>query len=83
MKLKEQAQIDFRDIDINFTINLPQDLSAIAQTINLLDGLVSQKTLLSLLPFVTEPREELNELDNERAETNSDIYSRPDEEETS
>ena len=79
LKLKEQAQIDFRDIDINFTINLPQDLLSLSQVINSLDGLVSQKTLLSLLPFVTEPREELNELDNECAETNSDIYSRSDE----
>lgn len=79
LKLKEQAQIDFRDIDINFTINLPQDLLSLSQVINSLDGLVSQKTLLSLLPFVTEPREELNELDNERAETNSDIYSRSNE----
>ena len=74
LKLKEQAQIDFRDIDIQFTNNIPQNLVEIAQIINSLDGLVSQKTLLSLLPFVTEPREELDELDHERAENNSDLY---------
>ena len=83
MKLKEQAQIDFRDIDINFTSNLPQDLLSLAQVLGALDGFVSRKTVLSLLPFITDPREELDELANENAENNGDIYAHPVEEETS
>lgn len=39
-----------------------------------LDGVVSRKTLLGLLPFVEEPAEEFEELDKERAEENADFY---------
>lgn len=75
LKLKNQAAIDFRDIDIQFTANIPANLQEQAQIVNQLDGFVSKKTLLSLLPFVADPIEELDELQNERNEE----FSRGDE----
>lgn len=72
LQLKSQAQIDFRDIDIKFTANIPANLQEQAQVVTTLDGLVSQKTLLGLLPFISDPIEELEELSKERAETFSD-----------
>ncbi|MBQ9486825.1 MAG: phage portal protein, partial [Selenomonadaceae bacterium] len=71
LKLKNQAQIDFRDITMTFTANIPANLQEQAQIVNLLDNFVSRKTLLSLLPFVADPIEELEELQNERDEENT------------
>lgn len=62
LKLKNQAAIDFRNIDIQFTANIPANVLEQAQIVTQLDGLVSQKTLLGLLPFVADPIEELAEL---------------------
>ena len=65
LKLKNQGVIDFRDIDMAFTANIPANLTEQAELVNKLDGLISQKTLLSLLPFVADPLEELGELKGE------------------
>lgn len=68
LKLKNQAVIDFRDIDVTFTSNIPANLVEQAQIVSQLDGLISSKTLLSLLPFVSDPVEELDELQKENEE---------------
>ena len=49
----------WRDIDIVFTRNLPENLTDIVTVISQLRGLVSDETLLSLLPFVSDPKSEL------------------------
>ena len=66
LKLKGVADIDFRDIEITFTANLPSNDAEQAQIVKELYGLVSQKRLLSLLPFVTDPAEEMEELQKEQ-----------------
>ena len=58
--------IDFRDIEITFTANIPANNQEQADIVKALYGLVSQKRLLSLLPFVTDPAEELEELRREQ-----------------
>ncbi len=68
LKLKNQAQIDFRDIDIQFTANIPANVVEQAQVVNQLDGLISRKTLIGLLPFVSDPAEELERLNEEHNE---------------
>lgn len=68
LKLKSAADIDFRDIEITFTANLPSNDAEQAQIVKELYGLVSQKRLLSLLPFVTDPAEEMEELQKEQQE---------------
>lgn len=65
LKLKNQAQIDFRDIDVQFTANVPANILEQAQVVNQLDGLISRQTLLGLLPFITDPAEELTKLNTE------------------
>ena len=72
LKLQNRADIDFRDIDVQFTSNIPQNLPELAQVVTQLGGIVSNKTLLGLLPFVTDAREEMAELDEERAEENTE-----------
>ena len=68
LKLKNQAQIDFRDVDVQFTANIPANIVEQAQIVNQLEGVVTQKTLLSLLPFVADPSEEIAEIEKQRAE---------------
>jgi len=80
LRLKNQAQIDFRDIDIQFTANIPANIVEQTQVVNQLEGVVTQKTLLSLLPFVTDPLEEIQELQKQRDEefARSDSENYPD-----
>lgn len=47
------------DIQITFTPNLPSNLSEVVDEVNKLRGLVSDETLLGLLPFITDASEEL------------------------
>ena len=68
-KLKSQPSIDFRDIDVQFSANIPANVQELAQIVNQLSGAVSQKTLLGLLPFVPNPLEEMEELTHEREES--------------
>ena len=57
----------WRDVVIEFTRNLPVNLTDTVQVINQLRGIVSQKTLLSLLPFIDNADEELKRLEEEQA----------------
>lgn len=74
LKLKSQPAIDFRDIDIQFTANIPANLLEQAQIVTSLDGIVSQKTLLGLLPFITDAAEEIEELQGEQELSPVDNY---------
>lgn len=62
LKTKGGAGIDFRSVDITFTANIPADTQSQAQIVSQLKGIVSDKTLLSMLSFVTDPNAELEEL---------------------
>jgi len=56
---KEGKFYDYRDIAVKFTRNLPTDLVGLADVIVKLKGICSQETLLTLLPFVENPKVEL------------------------
>ncbi|KZE74376.1 phage portal protein [Paenibacillus elgii] len=60
LNIKEGIQYDYRDIAVKFTCNLPTDLPGLADVIVKLQDVVSQETLLTLLPFVENPKLELN-----------------------
>lgn len=66
----------WRDVKIVFTRNLPTNTLETAQMVNSLRGLVSDETLLSLLPFVTDTTAELERL-NAQKEANMSMYSFP------
>ncbi len=65
MKTKGIDAIDFRDVEITFTPNIPANNQEQAQIVKDLQGVVSQKKLLSLLPFIEDPVAELEELKRE------------------
>lgn len=61
------------NINVTFTKNLPQDNSEVYQMVNALKGVISDRTLLSNIPFVEDVDKELEELDKQ-AEKNADLY---------
>ena len=63
----------WRDIQIVFTRNLPENITDTAQVINQLRGIVSDKTLISLLPFIKDVDAEVEQLQKEK-EANMDMY---------
>lgn len=64
----------WRDVKITFTRNLPNNIVETAQVVNTLRGLVSDETLLSLLPFVTDTQAEMDRLAQQK-EANLAMYS--------
>lgn len=56
--LKKGEEV-FRDIQIYFKRNIPEDISATINMINTLKGIVSDKTLLGQLPFISDVNAEL------------------------
>ena len=70
LKLGEEV---FRDIEINFKRNIPEDLTATINTINALKGSVSDATLLAQLPFISDVNEELAALQAQKA-ANMELY---------
>ena len=64
----------WRDIKITFTRNLPTNLTETAQVVNTLRGLLSDQTLLSLLPFITDTQAEMDRLAEEK-QANYSLYS--------
>ena len=71
LKLGEEV---FRDIDISFKRNIPEDLTATIQLINSLKGSVSDATLLSQLPFIDDVNAELEALQAQKQQY-MEVYS--------
>ena len=64
----------FRDIDIEFKRNIPEDITATINMINALKGTVSDATLLSQLNFVDDVNAELEAV-QEQKQHNMEVYS--------
>lgn len=55
---KEGRVFDYRDVAVKFTRNLPTDLVGLADVIVKLKEVCSQETLLTILPFIENPKVE-------------------------
>lgn len=64
----------WRDVNIQFTRNLPIDYQDLTTMINQLRGLVSRKTLIAQLPFVQNIDREMNAVEEENA-ANASLYN--------
>ena len=71
LKIGEEV---FRDINIEFKRNIPEDIATGVDLITKLKGLVSDKTLLSQLNFVDDVNAELELLEEQKA-ANMSLYS--------
>lgn len=72
LQLKGEDRI-WRDVQIVFTRNLPEDINETVNVINQLRGVVSTETLLSLLPFVKDPSAEMERVKAEQ-QANMALY---------
>ena len=61
----KSIEVDAGAIVPTFSRSLPRNLIEIAQMIGILDGKVSSKTLIKLLPFVEDPDEEVKAVEEE------------------
>ena len=68
---KVNGDMDYLDINIVFTRNLPQDLSAAVDTVIKLDGIVSDETRLALLPMDIDAQEELEKVEEKKLQNYS------------
>lgn len=64
----------FRDIDIDFKRNIPEDVSNVINMVNALKGTVSDATLLGQLPFISDVNAELEAIKEQKA-ANMELYS--------
>ena len=58
----------WRDISINFVRNLPVNLTEVIQMVNALKGTVSDETLLSQIPFVSDVKKEIEAVQKQKKE---------------
>lgn len=71
LKLGEEV---FRDIQIDFKRNIPEDINSTVQLVNALKGTVSDATLLSQLDFITDVNAELEAVQEQKT-ANMELYS--------
>ena len=74
LSIKYNKDYDFTDIEAVFTRNTPNNLTESANIVKSLYGIVSDETLLSLLPFVTDVQQELAKME-EAKENSLDEYN--------
>lgn len=65
---------DYKDVEITFNRNIPQGLEAIADPVSKLRDLLSDETLLSFVPGVTNPKEEIAKRDEQRMKDRINTY---------
>ena len=58
-------EVDVINLKVEFTRNVPNNLTEIVDTVTKLDGKVDKETLLSLLPFIDNPKEVLEKMEQE------------------
>lgn len=71
LKLGEDV---FRDIEIDFKRNIPEDITGTINVVNALKGTVSDATLLSQIPFVSDVNAEIEAVKAQKEE-NMALYS--------
>jgi len=59
---------DYRNIQLTFNRNIPENTKEAAEIAQHLMSFVSKKTLLAHVPFVDDPQEELERIEEEREE---------------
>lgn len=77
VRVKTGKEIDLRNVTLEFSRNVPNNLTEIVDIVTKLDGKVDDETLLSLLPFVDNPKDVLEKIKKQAKEKQkqADPYS--------
>ena len=70
LKLGEEV---YRDVQITFKRNIPEDYTSIVNIVNAYKGTVSDETLLSMIPQVTDVKAELERVEKQK-QKNIELY---------
>lgn len=68
LSTSSRGTIDYKTVTAEFTRAMPKNLLEISQFVSNLSGVVSRKTLLSQIPFVDDPEEEMEAVRKEAEE---------------
>lgn len=66
LKISEGINADYRTIKLKFTMNIPHDINLIADSISKLKDIMSQRTMLTLLPNIENPDHEIKQFYKEK-----------------
>lgn len=66
IKVKTGKQLDLRRTDIQFTRNVPNNLLELADVVSKLQGVLDKETLLSILPFIDDPKSVIEAMEKEQ-----------------
>jgi SPP1 family phage portal protein len=69
LNIKGTGQFTHTDVVMSFSRNIPANLAQVTDMIAKLQGIVSNETLISLLPFIDDPMYELSLLDSQNQDT--------------
>ena len=77
LRVLSSHEPDVLNLKVEFTRNVPNNITELVDTVTKLDGKVDKETLLALLPFIDNPKEVLEKLkmDIEAEKKSSDPYS--------
>ena len=77
LKVLTGREVDVKNLKIEFSRNIPTNITEQVDTVTKLDGKVDKETLLSLLSFIDNPKEILEklEMEKEKEKANNDPYS--------
>lgn len=67
--ISQSGKDSWEDLQFQFTRNIPKDIASTISAAKQAEGMVSNRTLLSLLPFVDDPDTELEQLNKEKQDS--------------
>ncbi|MBN8545795.1 MAG: phage portal protein [Ignavibacteria bacterium] len=73
---KKQVPLQYEDIEFVFTRSLPVDMLYLGDVVQKLKGIVSDETLLGMLPFITDVLRELELIEQERYQYGTGMLSK-------
>lgn len=65
----QTQQEQWSSLNFQFTRNLPDDIASMISAAKSAEGMISQKTQLSLLPFVKDPQAEIEQMNKEKQDS--------------
>lgn len=66
--IESSRKLDYSDVNVQFSPNLPKAIKESVDIFNALNGGVSEKTRLALLDFIDNPDEEIEQMKKEELE---------------
>lgn len=70
---KKGIKLNYEDIDFTFTRNLPVELATSADMAQKLNGIVSKKTIYSLMPFIKDADTEMEQMMEEQSQSSLNL----------